>query len=174
MKTRLQTILVVCAGLALLIALANVKAPGAAMPVPNITFANLKPGENSMEQLHGKVVLLDFWATWCGPCRESIPELIRLSNKYKGRGLTVIGVSVDGPQTQQYIPDFVKKMGMTYPVVRVADIPDMSDEHGAAKYPHNSLPTLYVIDKNGMARDVYKGFNPSMRLEDVVEPLLKE
>ena len=70
-----------------------------------------------LSELKGKVVILDFWATWCGPCRMSIPELVHLYEKYKDKGLVVVGVSTDEPETLQNIPDTVEELKINYPIV---------------------------------------------------------
>ena len=117
--------------------------------------------------LRGRVVLLDFWATWCAPCRVVIPKLDALQARFGAQGLTVLGV------TAEEAPDvavFAQRMGMRYGVA--------VDAHGATSRSYGvvSLPTLVVIDKRGVVRDVTVGFNPGSdaQLESTVQALLAE
>src|SRR5207302_6862438 len=112
-----------------------------------------------------KVVILDFWATWCGPCRDTIPEIEQLYKKYHAEGLEVIGISVD--DTPEPVPAAVKELGMTYPVVQATDIPDIR-----SKFVFNSIPQLYIIDRQGRVAASVTGFGDD--LESRVAPLLKE
>jgi cytochrome c biogenesis protein CcmG/thiol:disulfide interchange protein DsbE len=121
----------------------------------------------SLSSLKGKVVLLDFWATWCGPCRESIPEIERIYKKYHGRGLEVVGISVDEVANADKIPGVVKELGMTYPVVLYTDIPDVR-----TKYEFSSIPQMYIIDKKGNISQSIPGFKPDSNLDAKIEALL--
>ncbi len=117
----------------------------------------------------GKVVILDFWATWCAPCRASIPEIERIYKKYHEKGLEVVGISVDEPGTAAGIPAAVAELGMTYPVVLYTDIPDVR-----TKYDFNGIPQLYLIDKKGNISDSISGLDESGSLDAKVEALLNE
>ena len=115
----------------------------------------------------GKVVLVDFWATWCGPCRQSIPEVERVYEKYHAKGLEVVGISVDEAQTAAEVPAAVKELKMTYPVVLYSDIPDIR-----TKYVFDGIPQMYLIDKKGNISQSIPGFDPSGNLDAKVEALL--
>ena len=138
---------------------------GKRAPAPDVTLV-LEPGAKSvpLSSLKGKVVLLDFWATWCGPCKMSIPELERVYKKYQGKGVEVIGVSVDQPISQPQIPEVQKALGMTYPIMIAMKAPDI-----LKKYATGSIPALYVIDKQGDIRVVNQGFDPQKGMADVEE-----
>ncbi len=82
----------------------------AAEPLPNLTLPTLDGGTWSLREHRGQVILINFWATWCAPCREETPALVRLSNKYKADGLEVIGVSLDRDGTE-VIKEFVAEYG---------------------------------------------------------------
>jgi thiol-disulfide isomerase/thioredoxin len=121
----------------------------------------------SLMALRGHVVLLDFWATWCAPCRVSIPKLEDLQSRYGAQGLSVIGISTEDPVDMSL---FTQRMAMHYGVG--------ADPHGATTRAYGvfSLPTLVVIDKAGKVRDVSIGYDPngSANLEVTVKALLAE
>jgi thiol-disulfide isomerase/thioredoxin len=121
----------------------------------------------SIGAMRGRVVLLDFWATWCAPCRIAIPKLDALQARFGAQGLSVLGVSTEDAQD---VATFTQHMGMRYGIA--------ADKHGATtrSYGVASLPTLIVIDKRGVVRDVAIGFDPGSdaRLEATVRTLLAE
>jgi thiol-disulfide isomerase/thioredoxin len=121
----------------------------------------------SIASLRGHVVLLDFWATWCAPCRVIIPKLGELQSRYGAQGLNVLGVSTEGTAE---VALFAQRMAMHY-VVAV-------DKHAETTHAYgvSSLPTLVVIDKRGVVRDVSIGFDPNddARLDATVRALLAE
>ncbi|HZO90993.1 MAG TPA: TlpA disulfide reductase family protein [Chthonomonadaceae bacterium] len=165
---------------ALFVRLVTIQPPGTESPsvqkpepvrqAPDLKFPKLPGGETSLSALRGKVVLLDFWATWCGPCRMSIPEVEALYKKYKDRGLQVIGVSVDDSSTRAMVPQMRRELGMTYPIIFAEDIPDIAD-----KYNSPSIPTLYVIDRKGQIRSRIEGYTPGdTSLEEQVKELINQ
>jgi thiol-disulfide isomerase/thioredoxin len=133
-------------------------------------WVDLKPlgaAPVSMASLHGKVVLLDFWATWCGPCRLAMPRLSAMQGRYGAQGLRVVGLTADPADR---VAEFSAKAGLKYPVE--------VDTHGATsvEYGVSVLPTLYVIDKHGVVRDVATGYDPGReaQIEALVKQLLSE
>lgn len=114
---------------------------GAAMPA--YSAQRLEGGSYELAAERGKVILLNIWATWCGPCRYEIPELVKLQNTYGKEGFEVVGVSVDGPETADEIAPFVQAAGINYPIVLDPDgaIADM--------FETNVLPTSALIDRDG-------------------------
>ena len=121
----------------------------------------------SLAALRGRVVLLDFWATWCGPCRFTAPILTRWQARYGAEGLTVVGVTTD---PQEEVASFVERSGMGFGVA----VDPTAATHRA--YGVSALPTLFVIDKRGVVRDVMTGYDPSResRVEALVKKLLAE
>jgi len=94
-----------------------------------------------LSSLKGKVVVIDFWATWCGPCVYEIPGFINLYNKYNERGLEIIGFSVD--RDQKAVIDFAKNKGVNYPIA-FAD-GEMQEDYGGIQ----GIPTTFFVDREG-------------------------
>ncbi|MFO7178820.1 MAG: redoxin domain-containing protein [Pseudomonadota bacterium] len=121
----------------------------------------------TLTALRGKVVIVEFWAEWCLPCRILAPVLSEWSDRYGARGMTVLGVTSDPVITAA---DAARRNGMSYAV--------FSDETGATQraYRAYSLPTLFVIDRRGVVRDVMVGFSAARlrAIETLVERLLAE
>lgn len=112
----------------------------------------------------GKIVVLNFWATWCPPCREEIPELIELSNRYKDR-LIIIGVSMDDSAPEE-VKQFAKSMGMNYPIVMGSR--EIASEYGGVP----ALPTSFVINKDGRIVQKHVGLFPTEVYEGEIRALL--
>ncbi len=111
-----------------------------------------------LRDLRGRVVLLDFWATWCPPCRQEVPQLERLWRKYRARGLVVIGIALDSGGAQA-VRQFAADNKLTY--WQVSD--DRSEI--ARKYRIGPIPTTYIIDPRGVIRQVHIGFAPGLEKE---------
>jgi cytochrome c biogenesis protein CcmG/thiol:disulfide interchange protein DsbE len=112
----------------------------------------------SLEQYKGKIVLLDFWATWCPPCKKSIPELITLQNKYREQGLVVLGISLDDPHrvSNSDLVSFKKHYKINYKILRgSADV--VKDYFGKENI---SIPTMFFINPEGKIVDKHVGFMP--------------
>jgi len=111
-------------------------------PAPQWTLYDLSGNPLSSKQLEGQVVLVDFWATWCGPCRKSIPHLIDLYEQYKSHGVTIVGVSLDqkGPSV---VSPFVEQYKINYPVVMGTGqvVADFGGVRG--------IPTAFIISQDG-------------------------
>jgi thiol-disulfide isomerase/thioredoxin len=124
-------------------------------PAPDLKAQDLNGKELSLEAYKGKVVLLNFWATWCGPCRAEIPGLIRIQEEYKD-GLQIIGMDVDDDD-QERLRAFVKDQGINYPVA-MTSVPVRLAYGGIA-----ALPTLFVINQDGKVVQKHVGlFNPAL------------
>ena len=115
-------------------------------PVPKFTVLDLKGKEVTLEKYKGKVVLLDFWATWCKPCVQAIPDLQKLHDELgKDKSFTVVGVSVDvGKDATKKVKKFIKKQKISYPILRDA-------KKGEASLALNvtAIPAMFLIDKEG-------------------------
>lgn len=134
----------------LLLATGPVQAAGPAAP---FRLRDLTGGSLDLETLrHRGPVLIEFWATWCGPCRAAFPELEALRKDFAGCGLTVIGVSTDGPRNAAKVRPFVAREGLTFPIA--LDL----DGRMQQLYQVSQLPTAVLIDTNGVVVASRVGF----------------
>lgn len=118
-----------------------------------------------LSDLKGKVVILDFWATWCPPCRKGIPDLIDIKKRYGSKGVEIVGISVDVETKPDVVP-FMKSYGINYPIV-YADNAIVNNYGGI-----NSIPTTFVIDKQGKIAASYVGLYPKLTYENLIKKLL--
>ncbi len=136
-------------------------------PAPDFTVQRLGSGSVSLKELRGQLVFLNFWATWCLPCKEEMPSMERLHQRYKSRGLVVLGMSVDrnGPA----VAPFVKQLGLTFPI---GLDPDMAV---ADRYRVRALPSTFLIDRKGNTVAVAFGAREwdGKAAREVIEALLK-
>lgn len=132
-------------------------------PAWNLTSLDGKPVK--LSDFKGKVVVLNFWATWCPPCRREIPAFIALQKQYGDKGLVVVGVSMDEGGAAVVKP-FVNKMGINYPVV-------IGDQKTAAAYGGiQVVPTTFIIDKTGKVAAQHEGDADRATFEAEIKPLL--
>ena len=115
-------------------------------PVPAYRTVGLDGDSVSLDGHRGKVVLFNIWATWCHPCRDEIPELRELQAKYEGRGLELIGVSVDAEGSDDVIRSFMRDFEMEYPVWRDPD------ERVSTQFLVVGVPATFLIDREGILR----------------------
>jgi thiol-disulfide isomerase/thioredoxin len=140
---------------------------GEVSAAPNFELQDLSGNVVRLESFRGHPVFLDFWATWCGPCRMSIPMVQDFYARHKAEGLVVIGMNMDDDPSGVY--GFVKKFKMTYPVVFAAESTAPGD------YEVEGIPHFVFIDKKGQVFDRYQGFSPQMidLWEDDLQKALK-
>lgn len=118
-----------------------------------------------LSSLKGKVVILDFWATWCPPCRKGIPDLIDLKKKYGAKGVEIIGISVDQDTKPEVVP-FIKDYGINYPVVYADN--NVVMQYGGIR----AIPTSFVIDKQGKIVASYEGLVSKLTYENHIKKIL--
>ena len=132
---------------------------GIGHPAPDFTLKDIHGAEVQLSSLKGKAVLVDFWATWCGPCRKVMPDLQALSEKYSGK-LEVLAVSLD-QDPQSAVPPFADKHGLTFTLLADSRGPQVAQQWGGIR----SIPTSFLVDPDGRvvhrwvgghARDVYE------------------
>src|SRR6185295_3860512 len=128
-------------------------------------FAKLDGGNLKLSDLRGRVVVLNFWATWCIPCRSEIPALSSLEKNLAPEGLTVVGVSYD--DTRELIEEFQKDLRQDYTIV-------LGGKDVGSQLPASPLPTTYIIDRQGQIREKFIGERNQAAFEAVVKPLLLE
>lgn len=138
------------AALALSLVLPVAGALEAGSKMPEIGLTDLSGKQVTVASLAGKVVVVDFWATWCAPCKEELPVLEKLYKKYGSKGLVVVGVSVDKDASN--IKGFLKKVGVTFPVVHDAN------HQVSGRYQPPRMPSSYIVDRKGIVRFVHGGF----------------
>ena len=123
-------------------------------PAPELKITSLDGKPLTLADLHGKVVFLNFWATWCGPCRAEIPDLIALQDRYKDR-LQIIGLNVDDEEAD--IQKYATEMGINYPVAMTSN--DIRIQYGGIP----ALPTSFVLDTEGRVVQKHVGlWNPAV------------
>jgi thiol-disulfide isomerase/thioredoxin len=132
----------------------------------NFTLKDVEGRDVKLASLKGKVVLLDFWATWCGPCKIEIPWFIEFQKKYGPAGLQVIGVSID--DTQAKLKPYVAQMKMNYPVLQGLDHDDVQDAYG----PMFGVPVTVVISRDGKMCAKHVGLSSKDAFEAEIKSLL--
>ena len=135
---------------------------------PDFSLKSFDGRDITLSQLKGKVVLLDFWATWCGPCKESIPHLIQLYKDYRESGFELVGMNIDKGDGET-VRRFVTSMDIPYPIV-------IAPEDVVRNYRVTGIPATFLIDKEGKIRERVVGFSGAIaqRLDTRVKDLTSE
>jgi peroxiredoxin len=144
----------------------NARAAGPT-PAPDFELKTLDGKSVKLSSLRGKAVLLNFWATWCGPCKIETPWIVDFSKQYQAQGLEVVGVSMDDTGSRDDIAKFVKEMGIPYTIVQGTEA--VGDAYGGV----NNLPETYYIDRNGNIVDTVIGIGDGKSdMEDHIKKIL--
>jgi len=138
--------------------------PAKPSPAPPFTLEDRSGRKVSLAQLRGRPVVLDFWATWCGPCRSTMPEVEKLHRKYRGKGLQVVGINIEGKS--QKVIDYLNQSGYSFTVL--FDSGNWKSEV-AKQYQVSSIPRTFLIDRNGNV--VFSG-HPNRLSESLIESTL--
>jgi thiol-disulfide isomerase/thioredoxin len=129
---------------------------------------NLLDGQKTrLADYSGKVLIVNLWATWCGPCRQEIPHLIEIAKEYKGKGVEVIGLTKEDPENQpEMVKQFSELMSINYPIGWVDDEMQSELMRGRA-----AIPQAYIIGRDGKILKHYVGFNPRVvpQMKAVIE-----
>ncbi len=119
---------------------------------PDFSLKDVEGNSRALSSFKGKIILLEFWATWCPPCKASIPDMMELQKKYQEKGFTVLGVSIDSDSdASAKVAQFLASYGITYPVL-------IADETVPMTYNVMSIPTSYLISRNGTVIASYRGY----------------
>ena len=133
--------------------------------LPDFSVKDLAGREISSADLRGKVVLIDFWATWCQPCRQEMPGYQKLADRYGSRGLVVIGLKFDTMMDTEDPLAFAKKIGVHYPLAVASNV--IKQEFGGIE----GLPTTMLYDRQGILRKKVIGFEYTQVFESALQEL---
>ncbi len=151
------------------------KEEGAAEPTPSLSAPaqaapawELRSVEGRLvksTEFQGKVVILDFWATWCPPCRKEIPGFVELQKEYRDKGLVVVGVSLD-EGSPEAVKAFIGQFGINYPIVM--GTPEVVAAFGGVE----GIPTTFILDRQGNIAGKHVGYAPKSDFENTIKKLL--
>jgi cytochrome c biogenesis protein CcmG/thiol:disulfide interchange protein DsbE len=134
---------------------------GVGRPAPPFSAPTLAGSTFALADLRGKVVLLDFWATWCAPCLAEMPALRRLDETAGPQGLAVVGINIEGAAARRAVDDVVREAGLRYPTV-------IDEGEVRRLYGVEGLPHLVIIDRQGVVRRVFQGAAPAAEVAQAV------
>ncbi|GAB7024754.1 TlpA disulfide reductase family protein [Geotalea toluenoxydans] len=166
---KLRSIRFVLLAMSLLLSAAPVSAAlQKGQPAPPINVVTTSGQPVSLANYKGHVLVLDFFATWCYPCKEAIPHLLNLNRKYGKQGLQILGMSVDDG-SDKVVKAFIAEKKINYPVAMV-------DEDLQIEYGLRSVPTIFVISKKGIVAEKLQGYSEEVgrTLENTIKRLLVE
>ena len=139
-----------------------------ASAAPDFTLKSVGGPNLRLQEQRGQVVMINFWATWCGPCRQEMPHLNRIYDKYRSAGFVLLGVNID--DDPRAAADLAAKLGLRFPVLldtekKVSRVYDMS-----------AMPATLLIDRDGRVRHIHRGYRDGVEqtYEEQVRALLKE
>ncbi len=135
---------------------------------PDFTLKSLEGANMRLEEYRGQVVLINFWASWCGPCRQEMPILDRLHHRYEDTGFAVLGVNVEGEAAPAQ--EIVDKTNVTFPIL-IDDGQKVSE-----MYNLEAMPSTVVVDRDGVVRYIHRGYKPGdeAKYVEVVKQLIRE
>jgi peroxiredoxin len=137
-------------------------------PAPDFTLRSMSGPNLRLQEQRGQVVLVNFWATWCGPCRQEIPHLNKLYDKYRASGFVLLGVNID--EDAKVAADLAAKLGVKFPVLLD------TDKKVSKLYDMSAMPATVVIDRDGKVRYIHRGYRDGYELtyDQQIRGLLKE
>ena len=137
--------------------------------VADFNLRDIKGNTVSLSDFEGKVVLVDFWATWCGPCKDELPHIQRMYDDLGDQGFVVLAITTDDARTKSQVKPFVRRSGYTFPVLYDTDSSVL-----VVHNPTKTLPFSVVIDRQGQIASKHAGYNPGdeVALRAEIEALL--
>lgn len=134
-------------------------------PAPEFTLPDLEGNQIELSSMKGKVLILDFWATWCPPCKEEVPHLVALQSKYRDQGLQIVGLSLDKAGASMVKP-FADEHDVNYTMLIA------NDETAKAYGGVSMIPTTFLVDRNGVVVKRFIGYTTPEAFEEAILPLL--
>jgi peroxiredoxin len=144
--------------------------PSSLGTMPDVTLQDLNGQSVAFADFKGKVVIVNFWATWCPPCREEIPSFVRLYSDYKDKGLVIVGVALD-EKGKAVVAPFAEKNKINYPIVLD---PDNAAQSAFGLGRSFGIPATFIVGRDGGIRQKLVGLRPHSYFENMVKKLLDE
>ncbi len=159
---------IVVALLALFGTVAEAKLPVVGEAAPDFALKSTAGRNLRLKEMRGEVVLINFWATWCGPCRQELPQLNKLHEQYAKAGFTLLGINVDADAKSAAA--MAARLGVTFPVLHDRD------KRVSRLYGVDTMPATLIVDRSGKVRHVHRGYQPGVetKYQAQVKELLKE
>ena len=147
--------------------------PPLAEKVAQSDMKNLDGSTSKVADRKGKVLLLNMWATWCGPCRGEMPALVKMQDEHRDNGFEIIGLNTDDGDTKEMVEDFAKELKLNYTLVWA----DTEMQNGLLKISNfNGIPQSFVVDRDGNLRGVFRGGGKAevAKMEELVAKIVAE
>ena len=147
--------------------------PPLATAVAQADMRNMDGSTSKVADMKGKVLLLNMWATWCGPCRGEMPDLVKMQDEHRDKGFEIIGLNTDDGDTKEMVEEFAKELNLNYTLVWAPT--DM--QNGLLKISNfNGIPQSFVIDRDGNLRGVFRGGGKAevMKMKELVAKVVAE
>jgi thiol-disulfide isomerase/thioredoxin len=132
---------------------------------PDFTLNDLHGNPVTLSEFKGKVVIIDFWATWCPPCRKGIPDFVEMQNEYGNDNFIVLGINMDQGDLS-VVTKFAEEYDINYPVLYFT--PEVAMAYGGIR----SIPTTFIVDKEGYVRHGMRGYHPKDYFQRIINSLL--
>lgn len=142
--------------------------PAAGQAAPDFTLKSASGQNLRLRELRGEVVLINFWATWCGPCRQEMPLLNKIHEQYRKAGFRLLGVNIDDDPAAAR--DMARKLGVAFAVLLD------TDKRVSKLYDVDTMPATLLVDRNGTVRYVHRGYRPGLEVtyQNQIRELLKQ